>query len=421
MPLQLCCSFLPVFLLGMAAYFSGMPSSKPLVNSLLPASGRETRLVMLQEEEFPFARCLDGSMAGFYRRQGNVAKTIIWLEGGGWCYAEDCDHVTNESTLENCRSRAKTDLGSSAGWSRRGDEWFATGDLSSDCTENPVFCEWTVIAVPYCDGAGFAGNAEVDGLHFRGKAILQAVLAEAIRMGLRESSQVVFSGGSAGALAVLHFADEVRDIINLTAGEVVAIPDAGFFLDVPDVANKPCWQEQMRSIYTIAAACPNLQKACVRRHPTDPCRCIYPEYYADLVETRTFLVQSLYDTSELWYTLRLPCCPPGLCEHSRWETCTDGSVEMQRFTALREQHIRAWKPLVRRKGNGAWSIACLEHTMMWKWFTSRWYQVPGESGRTIAQAVHKWLERTDWANHSENMDVWEDVAWPHNKDCAYYM
>jgi len=418
MMLPLLCGGL-LLLSGMLSYCRWGSVSKAV--SFTPASGQRTQLVMLSEEKFPLARCLDGSMAGFYVRKGSVSKTIIWLEGGGWCYAPDCEHVTNGSTLADCRSRSQTDLGSSRGWSQKAEDWFATGDLSKDCIENPVFCEWTVIAVPYCDGVGFAGDAEVDGLHFRGKAILHAVLTEATAMGLRESSQVVFSGGSAGALAVLHFADEVRDIINLPTGEVVAIPDAGFFLDVPDVQGNPCWQAQMRSIYTIARACPNLQKACVLRHPADPCQCIYPEYYSDLVETRTFLVQSLYDTSELWYTLRLPCCPPGLCEHSKWRTCTAGSLEMQRFMALREQHIRAWAPLVRRKGNGVWSIACLEHTMMWKWFTSSWYQVPGKSGRTIAQAVQTWLDRPDWRINENSTDVWEDVAWPHNEECAYYM
>mmetsp|Transcript_65854 Transcript_65854/g.157387 ORF Transcript_65854/g.157387 Transcript_65854/m.157387 type:complete len:546 (-) Transcript_65854:54-1691(-) len=376
-------------------------------------------LVRFSEVQYPNARCLDGSMAGIYWRQGDTKQFVVYFEGGGWCYAPDCYNATTDATLQNCRSRSKTYLGSSQRWPSRARQSWERGYLSEDCQENPVFCGWTVIYLPYCDGAGFVGDAEVGGLHFRGKAIVEAAISKAMDMGMRLAQKVVLTGGSAGATAVLHLADQIRDQLALGAGgEVLALPDAGFFLDVPDVSGKLCWQNQMRSVYELANACPNLHKGCRARYPHDPCKCIYPEYYADLIETPTFVVQSLYDTSEMWYTLVLKCCPPDLCgKKPRWPTC--GKADMKRFNAMRDQHIHAWAPLVRKRGNGVWADGCPTHTQMEKLFTSKWYQVPMRSGRTMSHALQQWLHDRDKA--AAGRDVWEDAPWPANTECAYYL
>ena len=59
------------------------------------------------------------------------------------------------------------------------------------------------------------------------------------------------------------------------------------------------------------------------------------------------LVQSLYDSSELWYTLMLDCCA-GSC--SGYPTCKSGGTERSQMFALRQQHMDAWRPLVNRSG-----------------------------------------------------------------------
>ena len=47
-----------------------------------------------------------------------------------------------------------------------------SGMLSADASANPVFHNWTLVYVPYCDGASFTGDSEVDGLHFKGQQLL---------------------------------------------------------------------------------------------------------------------------------------------------------------------------------------------------------------------------------------------------------
>ena len=45
----------------------------------------------------------------------------------------------------------------------------------------------------------------------------------------------------------------------------------------------------------------------------DSWRCMFEEYYADLIETPIFMVQSLYDSSEVGDTLDLSCNLDKLC------------------------------------------------------------------------------------------------------------
>ena len=71
-------------------------------------------------------------------------KWIIHMEGGGYCGDE----------IE-CVERSHTDLGSSKHWKQ---SIALEGFLSDNCTENPHFCGWSMVLIPYCDGASFSGN-----------------------------------------------------------------------------------------------------------------------------------------------------------------------------------------------------------------------------------------------------------------------
>ena len=93
--------------------------------------------------------CLDGSPPGYYWKEatGNATKKwIIHQEGGGWCFNE-----------ELCLSRSKTRLGSSTQFAREL-SFMKSGFMARDCLTNPVFCEYNVLYLPYCDGCSFSGN-----------------------------------------------------------------------------------------------------------------------------------------------------------------------------------------------------------------------------------------------------------------------
>ena len=69
---------------------------------------------------------------------------IIHMNGGGLCWDED-----------DCVSRSKGNLGSSKQWPQT-----ATFDgfLSDDPQINPLFFNWTLVYLMYCDGASFSGD-----------------------------------------------------------------------------------------------------------------------------------------------------------------------------------------------------------------------------------------------------------------------
>jgi hypothetical protein len=350
-------------------------------------------------------------MAGYYLRAGDQKRFLIYLEGGGWCYDQDCTKPSVAGTLEDCRKRSYSRLGSSRLWGPTYDR--LTGCLSADPSENPVFNNWTLVYVPYCDGTSFSGDAVVDGLHFKGRAILRAIVDDLkARTGIQEALQVVLSGGSAGASAVYYHVDGVSEQLKLDRGEVLGLPDAGFFLDLKDKDGMDCWPSQMRSIFEVSNGFQFLHSGCLERFSQDPSKCLFPEYFGDLISSRVLILNSLYDSSETYYTLRLDCCPGGC--GGRYPTCAGRELDL--FVAMKQQHHRAWAALANRTGNGVWAPACPTHTMAWDhWADSNW-EVPAGSGNTMAAVVHRWLGGSKTGGRSYS---YEDVApWPHNKPCA---
>ena len=156
------------------------------------------------------AGCLDGSAPGFYFRPGRGAsakKFLLWSHGGGWCRSEG-----------ECAGRALTYEGSSscnpeAGPPRAN---MNTGIMSSDCTENPRFCNYTVAYFMYCDGGSWTGNRDepvptsqaeyadppVPSVHLKGRRNLAAIMDTLLTptFGLAAAEKVLYAGASAGGL-----------------------------------------------------------------------------------------------------------------------------------------------------------------------------------------------------------------------------
>ena len=265
-----------------------------------PPPPAELTLRALDASAYPDARCLDGSPYKYYVRDGASPDFLLFFEGGGWCYDPHCPGPTASGTVADCADRARGDLGSSAGWARTREYG---GMLSASAAANPVFHNWTVVYLPYCDGTSFAGDATTNGLHFKGAANLEAVLRDLARStAVGVAPRVVVAGASAGASAVYFHIDSVAAALGSATTEVIGMPDAGFFLDLPAAsdATDDCWPDQMRSIAALSNLTAHLNRACLARFADAPWKCMFPEYFADLISTRFFVINSLYDSSELW-------------------------------------------------------------------------------------------------------------------------
>ena len=189
------------------------------------------------------AACLDGTAPGYWMRAAtgsNASNWVIHAQGGGWCWNE-----------AECAERAKMALGSSKDWgSTTSCYGQCNGILSSDCTDNPDFCTWNHVFVGYCDGSSFSGRVEGlhQGLAYRGRPNLDAVLDSLIEKGLGSAENVIFTGGSAGGLTtylqVDHVASRLPQVKN-----VKGLGDAGWFLDAQT------WNRQNVSRTEFSYAC----------------------------------------------------------------------------------------------------------------------------------------------------------------------
>jgi hypothetical protein len=129
------------------------------------------------------AVCLDGSPPGYHLQRGfgsGEHSWLVFLEGGAWC-----------NSIESC-SRRKMGVYGSSKFMKAAE---FNGILSNDQQLNSDFYNWNKVAIRYCDGASFSGDAEAqdkDGstLHFRGLRIWEAVVDELMGKGLATAKQV---------------------------------------------------------------------------------------------------------------------------------------------------------------------------------------------------------------------------------------
>lgn len=136
----------------------------------------------------------------------------------GWCGSDD-----------DCLGRSKTALGSSKSYAptRR----FTGGYFSSDPTQNPLMWNWTKAYLPYCDGGSQTGEREEpvtvgsSTIFYRGHRILRAVQDYLGSTTLKDATDIVVSGCSAGGLATYLHADEWAAAF--PAARVTAMPDSG--------------------------------------------------------------------------------------------------------------------------------------------------------------------------------------------------
>jgi STAM-binding protein len=118
----------------------------------------------------------------------------------------------------------------------------------------------------YCDGLSFSGNRPTpltvrgQPLHFRGAANLEAVVNDLrAKAGLADATEVLLTGCSAGALAVLLHGDRVSALLRGASGAGVGaaaaglkmtiklMPSSGFFLDHPTVEGKQVYRDEMEA------------------------------------------------------------------------------------------------------------------------------------------------------------------------------
>jgi len=346
--------------------FSGsapeLDDSAPLldVGATTGASAPLTLLPQDDGDESP--ACLDGSPYGFYFVPSTTKSTkwTINIQGGGWCY----DEVL-------CYERSKTRLGSSTLFPpSAGCGCMNTVDdgLDRDC--NCVF-------LPYGDGASFSGyraepwsvpDTPGANLTFRGIKNLDATVEWALAHGLKDATQLVVTGGSAGGLSTFLHADRVIAAAKKGGAPLEkawAAPVVGYFLDHDNYAhssgtpNQPSWKQDnytdwMKYIYAMQnltfGSDGGLTAACRAKHPDAPHLCFMSPHMEDVVQSPLFVFNSKYDAWQLANELQ-----------TKWATAAEQKAVLQ----YGEDFLAQFEPLKANPKNGAMITSCICHGCPW--------------------------------------------------------
>lgn len=334
--------------------------------------------VSINDAEKKGAVCLDGSTPGYFYRRGagnGERKWIIYLQGGAWC-----------DSKEDCYERSKSNLGSSLKFTYLKN---AEGLLSRDEANNPDFYNWNVVFVPYCDGASYTGNrphpvvVKERMIYFRGKRILSALLDDLLAHGLSHSEKVVFSGTSAGGLAVLLNADYIRSRIP-TKVNVYSLADAGVFLDVNDMKGKSLFPDSMKAVYELHQSSGSINPKCgTHQGKKNAWKCLFPYYFGEYIKTPLFIVNPLHDSWQLANIVGIHCAyKPDKCDKK----------EMQAIKTFREQTLKALNPFINNPHVGIFADGCVDHGQIV--FSPKWTKIRVKN-RSMSGTFVRWMKREE--------------------------
>ena len=348
------------------------------------------------------AVCIDGSIPGYYFREGSgdgVNKWIIHLHGGAWCYDP-----------ETCFRRSYSILGSTNHWSAENITNFFQGILSGNRETNPYFSNWNVIVQSYCDGGLFSGRRKEPlvyrgrRLYFRGRQILKALVESLKRRNIGKASDVLLSGTSAGGLAVLLQGDYLRHKLPRTAS-VRGLVDAGFFIDSEAEDGSNVIGNQFRGIYSIHN--PKLRKKCEKaRDSSSKFQCLFPQYTIEDIKLPIYFVNALYDHWQLSELQRLRC----IYNNDKCNT-----AQRDRILNFRQDMISRLKDSIGRLPHaGLFADSCIGHGQVIVDYT--WSRIRvGNS--TLRDAFVDWMrDRTGAKRH-----VKVDCHYPCNGSCPRAM
>lgn len=354
------------------------------------------------------ALCLDGSAPAFYYRPGVGAganKWLLHLQGGGWC-----------TSTGDCAARANSSLGSSASWPRTGPptaDGGAAGFLSADADVNPLFSQWGVAFLGYCDGGSYAGSVAEpvpvgngDVIFYRGRHILDAFVTKVLSMGGLAATDVILSGCSAGGLAAFLHADYVGSLLPPSV-RFSAAPGAGFFL-----ADHPAYGGGFEYLahYQWVAATMNVSTSvdadCVAFYAAQPgaplWRCFTAPYTLPFITTPLFVSNSLADSWQAGNIMALPCDPRG-------KACN--ATELAYLDAFRGAMVEQLAPVLQAKAHGAFLQECFVHVVLG---TDTSWNGTRVQGQTMTDTFERWYFGTGAAGSAKAVDG----AWGAQTTCS---
>jgi len=243
-------------------------------------------------------------------------------------------------------------------------------------------------------------------IYLRGFRVLNALFDDLDSMGLAKSAEVVITGTSAGSLATYLHAEYLRTRLPKTA-RVVALPDAGFFLDHKTVDGVYNFRQQFQGAIgpSLWNATSGTNQACISSYnPEEQWHCFFAQYvYPFISNVPTFVLNSLYDPSQLGGMIYNLGCDP-----SKAGNCTDQQLaEMQSYRDDMENTLAA---VIDNPRDGLFATACYQHEESCQNFDWDGIKV---NNTLMVQSFTNWYTQT-------NLPTTKliDIRWPNNPTCV---
>ncbi|KAG8390824.1 hypothetical protein BUALT_Bualt01G0123700 [Buddleja alternifolia] len=325
------------------------------------------------------AVCLDGSPPAYQYAKGfgdGAKNWMVYLEGGGWC-----------DSKSDCLKRANEALGSS----KKITPNYFGGILSQSRTTNLDFYNWNRVMVRYCDGSSFTGDVEeIDqetNLHRRGARVFNAIVEDLLAKGMKNASNVMLVGNSAGGLATILNCDHFRALVP-SASKLKCIADSGFFIrakDLPGAEERESYYARVVEFHNITRFLP---KSCTSK--MDPGLCFFPENLVGDIQTPLFLLNSAFDKFQITYKLK-----PHPADEPQWQNCIQNigvcsPGQLQIIRDFRTAFLETLQDIGNCSSRGMFINSCYIHDFLWS--TARWNGngSPRLGNKTIAQAIGDW-------------------------------
>ena len=317
--------------------------------------------------------------------------------------------------MSDCHDRSLTNLGTSTLWDPK--VYYTNGFLAGVQAESPNFYNWNRFDLTYCDGSFHQGlrtePVEYNGteLFFRGsKNVETAVQYIKNLVDFNTIEQVVVMGGSTGGYATFTWSQYINDLIKEINGKVMVlgVADSGFFVDYYNYKTKDRDYYYMNKLFyeIVNKDREPMINDCLLEHSEEKDLCLFPEYFVKFVKVPILIIQSGYDSSNLFETVGLECVTDNtlsLCDNQTQELA-------HKFKNYQNNLVR--KEIDRHENFSVWAPACVTHCYDDKANDENW-EVPEGSGMTANKAIEEFLKNP----MVKNIRI-EEGLWPENKACS---
>mmetsp|Transcript_26822 Transcript_26822/g.52856 ORF Transcript_26822/g.52856 Transcript_26822/m.52856 type:complete len:409 (-) Transcript_26822:517-1743(-) len=246
----------------------------------------------------PQAVCNDGSPSGYYWSESTVSHMshiwVVWLQGGMWCFDQ-----------ASCKARwgvGKNPLMTSTVWPSEQDKG---GILSDVAMESPVYGA-NKAYVQYCTSDAHMGNVTASaasfGWHFRGHAVVFAVLKDLVKRGMGSGSNdvLLFGGTSAGGRGAMATCDVLAEMLP-DGLKHHCILDSPLWLDMqPYKSTSPDFADETKHIYSLVQPYRVAPPACTSHFAAgEQWKCLFGQYRMPLIQTSFIMYASQNDAFQL--------------------------------------------------------------------------------------------------------------------------